>query len=96
MPNLLARLPPAAWTGAAHIHVDLLFQGPMGDIGTSEKNLGKAFSGWSICPLPLEDGRFSEPPAHRGWLIVVEVAVGIGLVVLWRVRRNAPDPDWAA
>jgi hypothetical protein len=44
----------------------------------------------------LGDSTFSEPPAYRAWLIVVEVAVGIVLLVLWRLRRDAPDPDWTA
>ena len=39
---------------------------------------------------------FREPPAYRGWLIVFEIVVGIGLVVVWRRYRDAPDPDWTA
>ena len=39
-------------------------------------------------------GRISEPPPYRGWLIVAEVVVGIGLFVAWRRYRDAPDPDW--
>ena len=40
--------------------------------------------------------RTSEPPTWRAWLIVVEVVVGIGLIVVWRRYRDAPDPDWTA
>jgi hypothetical protein len=38
--------------------------------------------------------RTSEPPAWRGWVLIAEVVVGIGLIVAWRRSRDAPDPDW--
>jgi hypothetical protein len=40
--------------------------------------------------------RLVEPSPWRGVVVVFEVVVGVGLFVVWRRYRNAPDPDWAA
>ena len=39
---------------------------------------------------------FIEPDPWRAWVILVELLLGVGLFVVWRRSRNAPDPDWAA
>jgi hypothetical protein len=49
----------------------------------------------TTCTSPL-GVEYREPSALRGWLLVVEAVVGVGLVVAWRVLRNAPEPDWQA
>jgi hypothetical protein len=49
----------------------------------------------TLCTSP-SGIEYREPSALRGWLLVVEVVVGIGLFVAWRVLRDAPDPDWTA
>ena len=49
----------------------------------------------TLCTSPL-GVEYREPSALRGWLLVAEVVVGVGLVVAWRALRNAPEPDWAA
>jgi hypothetical protein len=55
---------------------------------------------WQVWPpgevCTLGSGELSGPPAYRGWLIVAELVLGLALVVLWRLRRDAPDPDWTA
>jgi len=48
----------------------------------------------SVCRLG--DETFDEPPTLRGWAVLAEVVVGLGLVVLWRQGRDRPDPDWRA
>ena len=37
---------------------------------------------------------YREPSALRGWLVLVELVLGVLLIVAWRVLRNAPEPDW--
>lgn len=37
-----------------------------------------------------------EPDPWRAWAILVELVLGVGLIVVWRRSRDAPDPDWAA
>jgi hypothetical protein len=49
----------------------------------------------TLCTSP-SGIEYREPSALRGWLLVVEVVVGLGLLVAWRALRDAPDPDWAA
>jgi hypothetical protein len=49
----------------------------------------------SLCTSP-SGIEYREPSALRGWLLVVEVVVGVGLVFLLRAVRNAPEPDWQA
>jgi hypothetical protein len=55
---------------------------------------------WQMWPpgdvCTYRGARTSEPPAWRTWLIVTEALVGIGLLVVWRASRDAPDPDWTA
>ncbi len=53
---------------------------------------------WQFWPpgevCTFRGARISEPPAWRGALIVVELVVGLGLLLVWRRYRDAPDPDW--
>jgi len=37
-----------------------------------------------------------EPDPWRAWAILFELVLGVGLFVLWRRSKDAPDPDWAA
>ena len=57
-------------------------------------------SSWQWVPpgeaCSLHGATFSEPPASRTWLIAGELVVGVGLLVVWRRLRDAPEPDWAA
>ncbi len=66
-------------------------------IGEPVRPLGEVE--WQMWPpgdvCTYRGARTSEPSAWRAWLIVVEVVVGVGLLVVWRATRDAPDPDWA-
>ena len=57
-------------------------------------------SSWQAWPpgqvCTFGDARLEEPGAIRGAAIVFEIVVGVGLFVVWRRYRHAPDPDWAA
>ena len=64
-------------------------------IGESGEVSWQAWPPGSIC-TSASGVEYREPSALRGWLLVVELVVGIGLFVAWRVLRDAPDPDWAA
>jgi hypothetical protein len=50
----------------------------------------------SRCHTTVSGLTYDEPSPLRGWLLVAEVVVGVGLVVVWRRWRNTPEPDWAA
>ena len=67
-------------------------------IGVPVRPLGEVE--WQMWPpgdvCTYRGARTSEPSAWRAWLIVAEVLVGIGLFVVWRASRDAPDPDWTA
>ena len=55
---------------------------------------------WQVWPpgeiCTFEGITFIEPDQWRGWVILVELVLGIGLFVLWRRSRDTPDPDWTA
>ncbi len=57
-------------------------------------------SSWQAWPpgqvCTFGDARLEEPGAARGAAIVFEIVVGVGLFVVWRRYRHAPDPDWTA
>ena len=38
---------------------------------------------------------FREPPGYRVPLLIAEIVLGIGLLLVWRRYRDAPDPDWS-
>jgi hypothetical protein len=71
---------------------DCLTRAP-GDVGEATWQL---WPPGSRCHTTISDLYYRGPTAWRGWVLVVEVVVGLGLLVWWRRQRNAPDPDWTA
>jgi hypothetical protein len=86
--------------GVGLVLVVVLERATLSDLNCPVPGLDSVYgeASWQSWPpgevCTLGDARIDGPSTLRGAAIVAEVVVAVGLLVLWRRLRDAPDPDW--